>query len=131
MEIYVLDTHGLLWFLTQSPKIAPLARQILRDAENSSKQVFIPTIVLAELDNIIRKKGLNLTINEVLQKIINSDGFSIVPFDLGVFQIMLTLPNKIEIHDRIIVATTIYYEAKLITRDEILRDFDQIETVWD
>lgn len=131
MEVYVLDTHGLLWFLTQSPKISLLARQILRDAENSSKQVFIPTIVLAELDNIIRKKGLDLTINEVLQKIINSDGFSIVPFDLGVFQIMLTLPNQIEIHDRIIVATTIYYEAKLITRDEILRNFDQIETVWD
>ncbi|HEY9703995.1 MAG TPA: hypothetical protein V6C58_16215 [Allocoleopsis sp.] len=63
MEVYVLDTHGLLWFLTQSPKISLLARQILRDAENSSKQVFIPTIVLAELDNIIRKKGLDLTIN--------------------------------------------------------------------
>ncbi|HEY9703994.1 MAG TPA: PIN domain-containing protein [Allocoleopsis sp.] len=62
---------------------------------------------------------------------IDSDGFSIVPFDLGIFQIMLNLPNQIEIHDRIIVATTIYYEAKLITRDEILRNFDQIETVWD
>ncbi len=35
-----------------------------------------------------------------------------------------------EIHDRIIAATARYYGAQLITKDETLRKFGKIETVW-
>ncbi len=35
-----------------------------------------------------------------------------------------------EIHDRIISATARYYRATLITRDDVLQDYEEIETVW-
>lgn len=131
MELYVVDTHALLWFLTRNQKLSPVARQILTQAETGAVQVFIPTIVLAELANVILKKQLPVTVHEVLNKIEQGDGFAVAPFDLDVFQTTLTLPNNWEIHDRIIAATARYYKAKLITRDEVLRNSDELETVWD
>jgi PIN domain nuclease of toxin-antitoxin system len=43
---------------------------------------------------------------------------------------MLTLPKEWEIHDRIIAATALYYKTKLITKDEVLQNADEVET-WD
>lgn len=85
----------------------------------------------AEIDRIIRKKNLPLTIDEVLATIATGDGFAAIAFDLEIFQIMLTMPENFEMHDRIIAATARYSEAKLITRDEVLRNSGEVETVWD
>ena len=131
MEVYVVDSHALLWFLTRNPKLSPVARQILKQAEIGEVMAFVPTIVLAELDNIVRKKNMEITIEEILDRIEQSDGLAIAAFDLTVFQTMLTLPQNWEIHDRIIAATAVYSEAKLITRDRVLRNADELETVWD
>ena len=44
---------------------------------------------------------------------------------------MLQLPENWDIHDRIIAATASYYQAILITRDEMLRDSSELKTIWD
>ncbi len=131
MEVYVVDSHALLWFLTRNQKLSPVARQILKQAEIGEVMAFVPTIVLAELDNIVRKKNLGITIEEILDRIAQGDGLEIAAFDLTVFQTVLRLPQNWEIHDRIIAATALYLEAKLITRDEVLRNADELETAWD
>lgn len=94
-------------------------------------QVLVPTLVLAELTYIAQKKKVEVKVDEVLNKISQGDGFAVVSFDLVIFQTMLTLLDKWEIHDRIISATACYYKAKLITRDEVLRNCDEVKTVWD
>ncbi|MEC4982606.1 MAG: PIN domain-containing protein [Oscillatoria sp. PMC 1068.18] len=131
MENYVVDSHTWLWFLTRNKNLSELGRQILRQAQGGEVRVFIPTIVLAEIANIIRKKKLELTIEEVLERIVRGDGFSVATFDLAVFQVMTTLPQSWDIHDKIIAATACFYEATLITRDEVLLNSDIVVTVWD
>lgn len=93
-------------------------------------EVLIPTIVLAEITHIAQKKTIKVSIDEVLERIEQGDGFTIVPFDLVTFRTMLQLPDDWEIHDRIISATSRYYRATLITRDDVLLDYEEIETVW-
>jgi predicted nucleic acid-binding protein len=44
---------------------------------------------------------------------------------------MLELPEYWDIHDRIIAATSLYYQAVLITRDNILRSYKNLNTIWD
>ena len=66
-----------------------------------------------------------------MEKIARGDGFKIVSFDILIFQTMLQLPENWDIHDRIIAATASYYQATLITRDDMLRDSSEVETVWD
>lgn len=131
MDSYVVDTHALVWFLTEDKRLSPLAEQILAQAEVGEVQVLVPTLVLTELSHIAQKKKVKVTIYEVLNKINQGDGFIVVSFDLTVFQTMLTLPKEWEIHDRIIAATALYYKTKLITRDEVLQNADEVETIWE
>jgi predicted nucleic acid-binding protein len=131
MDTYVVDTHALVWFISEDKRLSLTATQILSQAEAGEVQVLIPTLVLAELTHIAQKKKIAVTIEKLLEKINQGDGFNIVSFDFPIFQTMLQLPENWDIHDRIIAATASYYQAILITRDEMLRDCDEVKTVWD
>ncbi len=131
MDSYVVDTHALAWFISEDPRLSLKAEQILSQAEAGEVQVLISTLVLAELTHIAQKKRVAVTIEELLEKIERGDGFTIVSFDFPIFQTMLQLPENWDIHDLIIAATASYYQAILITRDEILRDSSEVKTVWD
>ncbi len=131
MDIYVVDTHVLAWFISQDARLSPEARRILVQAEEGEVQILIPTLVLAELTHIAQKNRIKVTISEILDKINQGDCFTIVAFDLPIFQRMLALPESWDIHDRIIAATASYYQATLITRDDMLRGSVELKTVWD
>ena len=130
MDTYVVDTHALAWFVSEDQRLSPNAEEILSQAEAGEVQVLIPTLVLAELTHIAQKKRVAVTIEELLERLERGDGLTIVSFDFPIFQTMLQLPENWDIHDRIIAATAIYYQATLITRDEILRDSSELQTVW-
>ena len=130
METYVTDAHSLVWFIAEDEQLSLNAKQILEQAEEAEAQVLIPTVVLAEITHISRKKRVSITIDEVLDRIEQSSGFVIVPFDFPIFQTMLKLPKEWELHDLIIGATARYYRSKLITKDGILRNSLEIEIIW-
>jgi len=77
MEVYVVDSHALLWFITEDKRLSSVAEQILDRAEVCEVMVFVPTIVLAEINNIVRKKNLEITIEEILDRIEQGDGLAI------------------------------------------------------
>ncbi len=52
---YVTDTHALLWWFTDSPRISPKASEILEKSEEGENVIFIPSIVIAELLSIFDK----------------------------------------------------------------------------
>lgn len=130
MDTYVADTHSLIWFITENHTLSKRASQILEEAEKAEVEALITTIVLAEITYIAQKKRVKITVNEVLERIQEGDGFIVVPFDFPIFQIVLKLPEDWEIHDRIIAATARYYRSQLITKDKSLRKSGKIETVW-
>jgi len=130
METYVVDAHSLVWFIAEDDRLSWNANQILEQAEEAKVQILVPTVVLAEITHISRKKRVSITIDELLDRIDQSSGFVIVPFDFPIFQTMLKLPREWEIHDLIIGATACYYKSKLITKDGVLRNSLEIETVW-
>lgn len=130
METYVADAHSLIWFIAQDERLSKLAERVLDQAEQAEVQVLVPTIVLAEITYIAQKKKVNVAMDEVLRRIEEGDGFAVVPFDFAIFRTMLSLPQNLEIHDRIIGATARSHKAKLITKDQVLRDSQEIETVW-
>ena len=130
METYVVDAHSLVWFIAEDERLSLIAKRILEQAEEAEVQVLIPTVVLAEITHISRKKRVSITIDEVLDRIDQSSGFVIVPFDFPIFQTMLKLPKEWELHDLIIGATARYYRSKLITKDSVLQNSLEIEIIW-
>jgi len=128
--IYVADAHSLVWFIAGDARLSKAVEHLLERAELAEIQVLVPTIVLAEMTYIAHKKKAAITIEEVVQRIEQGDGFTIVPFDATIFRVMLQFPEEREIHDRIIAATAAYYQATVITKDEVLRNAQQIKTIW-
>jgi predicted nucleic acid-binding protein len=127
-ESFVVDAHALAWFISQDAKLGAMATNILRKAEETKAEILVPTVVLAEILYISERKKVSVEIGEVMRRMIAGKGFAIVPFDLMVFEEMIRLPRELEIHDRIIAATSKIYGAKVITRDEELSKV--VEAVW-
>lgn len=131
MEIFVTDTHALAWFFAEDARLSPRVDELLSQAEISATQILIPTIVLAELTLIAQKQRVPISMTTILEALHQTSSFIIVDFDFSVFQVFLELPPTWDLHDRIIAATAKRYSAKLITRDEVLQNSHDLETIWD
>jgi PIN domain nuclease of toxin-antitoxin system len=131
VETYVVDTHALAWFIGDDKRLSSRVEQILDRAEVGEVQVLIPTLVLAELTHLAQRRRIAVTIEDLLNQIRKGNGFTVVAFDFAIFQMMLTLPNDWDIHDRIIAATARFYQVVLMTRDDVLRGYADLETVCD
>jgi PIN domain nuclease of toxin-antitoxin system len=128
--IYVIDTHSLIWFLTGDKNLGKNALKILEDADKGVHIIIIPTIVLAELMYICENKGINMKFIDILNKLKNSLNY--IPYNLDINLIIkASTLNKIkEIHDRLIIAITQLTDAKLITKDKLIKNTSYVECVW-
>ncbi len=127
---FVADTHALLWWFVDSPKIGDKAAAIFEECENGEHVIFVPSIVIAEALSIFDKKRVSFNFRRLLKKIDESDNFTLVALDFPVLQKMTTLKNISELHDKIIVATAKHLNLPIITKDEILQDSKNIKTIW-
>lgn|SRR3989338_9785023 len=129
--ILVPDTHALVWYLHDD---ARLGREALRLLEDPASKFAVPTIVLCELHDLSTKRKLQRDLSKILQHLKGDPRFDIVPLDETV---VAHLPDGLDIHDAIIVGTTLALETSrkirtaLLTRDEAIRKSSLVETVWD
>lgn len=106
-EVYVCDTHALVWFLTRDSKLSEPAKTILRQAQLGDALVHIPTIVLSEfLALAVKGKVPWERLFEVLIRIGGISGFQVAPLDTQTFSRMLYIvllspqPRpSLELHD--------------------------------
>jgi PIN domain nuclease of toxin-antitoxin system len=54
----------------------------------------------------------------------------LAPLDADTLRIADKIDSELEMHDRLIVATALFYEAPLITKDENLISSRAITTIW-
>jgi PIN domain nuclease of toxin-antitoxin system len=69
-----------------------------------------------------------IRLQSILNTVLNIPSYTVTPFDLQVFLLARSLPQHLQIHDRVIGATGRLYGVPVITRDGRLRD--QVETFW-
>lgn len=127
-ETFVLDTHALVWYLTDDAKLSARAASLIEQSERGGLNMVIPTIVLAELLTIVEKKRVPLAMTTILDWMIACAGVLVSPLDLLVFAEMLRIGHGLELHDRIIAATANQYGVQVITRDPALST--TVQTVW-
>lgn len=127
---YVTDTHALLWWFIDSPRISPTASRVFERCEQGEDVILVPTIVMAEALSIFDKKRVRFDFRRLLKKITESENYRIVPLDLPVLMKMITLNELPELHDKIIVATARHLDLHLITKDKTLRTLSHLKTIW-
>jgi len=129
-EIFVTDTHALLCYLTEDKRLGKKALKILEKADIGDAEIIIPTTVLAEALFITEKHKVDIKFMDIIEEIENSSNYFIHPLDLEVILKCHELLKIPELHDRVIVATSLLLDAKLITKDAIITDSNIIEVVW-
>ena len=126
---YVIDTHALFWRLTNSRKLSRRVKAILDEAESEAATVFIPVIVLAELQFIYERDNL-FSLAEALQQIDQFPGFQIVDMTRSHAERLHDLRKVPEMHDRAIVAAALELDAKVLTTDPAIENSGLVKTVW-
>ena len=126
---YVTDTHSLVWYFTDDQR---LSKKALKSFEGTVKegQIIVPTVVLAEILFIARKGRIPLDFTATVEKIEALANFEIAPLDLDVLKIAESIGAPLEMHDKLIVATAIRYDACMITRDEQITKSKAVKTIW-
>lgn len=126
----VADTHALLWWFTDSPKLGTEAARIFQSCEKGKSVIFIPSIVIAEALSIFDKKRMAFDFKQLFTKISESENYLIIPLDLPILQEMFELREVPELHDKIIVSTAKYLDVPLITKDAVLKNLPSLKTIW-
>ncbi|MBI2471533.1 MAG: PIN domain-containing protein [Planctomycetes bacterium] len=127
---FVTDTHALIWWFTDSPKISPKASSIFEKCEKGENIIFVPSIVIAEALSIFDKKRVSFNFKKLFKEIHNSENFVLIALDYPILQKMITMKDIPELHDKIIVSTAKHLSLPIITKDETIRNLPTIKTVW-
>jgi predicted nucleic acid-binding protein len=128
--VYVADAHALGWYFTDDSRLGQEAARVFERSERGECLILVPTVVLAELFHISRKRRIALDFAELLRKVEEKGNFVVTELDLAVIKKLPDTHPLTELHDQIIVATALLYEAKVLTRNGPIRDSGLVKTVW-
>ncbi len=135
MSSIVIDTHTLIWYLTQSLKISPTAIDRINQTNQNNLPILIASITLIELIYLSEKQRIPaFPLQQFFIELDNPDSpFSIIPLTLDIAQSLRQIPrNEVpELPDRIIAATAHALNLPLITCDHKIRACTVIQTIWD
>lgn len=126
-----LDTHALLWWALDPAQLSARAAATLRRMELEGG--FASSISFWELGVKVKKKQLEMgmSIEEFARRIERSGTLEVVPVDTTVWLTSLSLAwEHRDPADRVIVATALAKEVPLLTKDESIRRFRGVKTVW-
>jgi len=127
--LYVLDTHVLIWYFIGSNRLRQEFKERIDKARRRGARLLVPTIVLSEALDVAEKGRVELDFARMYRLIREEPEFEIVGFGPDIFEETMRIREIQEIHDRIIVATARFYGAGILTKDRIIRDSGQVETL--
>lgn len=129
----VLDTHAWVWWVADPEKLSRRARQAIEGAMGKAS-LYVSAISCWEVALLVRRGRLELRM-PAPDWIARSEALPFlrfVPVDtaIAVRSVGLAGPLHNDPADRIVIATTLSLGADLVTRDERIRRYPHVTTVW-
>ncbi|KJR40334.1 PilT protein domain-containing protein [Candidatus Magnetoovum chiemensis] len=125
MRQYVIDTHALLWYITEDDKLSPKANFLIEQAEAGEAEIIVPAIVLIESISVISNPRKEMRYNpyELVQWLEESPSFIVSPLETKTIYSFMENMKRYSMlrddHDRLIIATSMLYSSiPIITKDE-------------
>jgi PIN domain nuclease of toxin-antitoxin system len=129
----LLDTHILVWFVSNPEKLSQAAIELVHE-HSESGVVNVSAISVWELAMLEKKQRLKLSmpVETWLNKIESLPFISFIPVDnaIAIRSVQLPEPLHKDPADRIIAATAIGMDLTLVTKDERLLRYAPVHTVW-
>lgn len=120
MEVYLLDTHVLLWYFIGSHRLKMELKEKIDEVRSKGTRLLVPTIVLAEALSIAEKGRVKFDFQKMYQLIKEEPEFEIISFTPEILAEAMRIKNIPEIHNRIIAATASFYQSGIITKDQVI-----------
>jgi PIN domain nuclease of toxin-antitoxin system len=130
-KVILLDTHVLVWLTSEPAKLSKNANSAIRRASRGGG-IAISAITLWELGWLASHGRLQLTgtVEAYLEEV--SSRVAVLPITTKVAALanLFSADYSSDPCDRIIGATALAEGITLVTKDEKIRDCEQIQTVW-
>ena len=130
----VLDTHVLVWFVSNPEKLSQKVQKIINREIDKGERVLISSISVWEIYMLVKKGriSLSLDLDVWLQRIEQLSFIKFVSVDNKIAAKSVTLPEPFNSDpaDRMIIATSREYGAKLITSDKKILNYSHVQSVW-
>lgn len=129
----VLDTHAWIWWVSNPEFLSEKAKQIIDEAV-INRNVLISSISTWEVAMLVSRGRLKLTMppDDWVAASEALPFFDFVPVSNSIALKSVQLPGALHSDpaDRIIIATAISLGAVLVTKDEKIRNYEHVKTVW-
>lgn len=129
----LLDTHALIWYLYDDPRLSQKARDMLEKAALSSDHVACSALTLAEVIYLQEKERLPAgTFDRLVEALEAKNSLLVVaPVTLAVVVAMRNIPRTEvpDLPDRVIAATALHLNVPLISRDRKII-VSRVSTIW-
>jgi PIN domain nuclease of toxin-antitoxin system len=127
----LLDTHTLIW-LSLDPSKIPKSTLILIEKSSRNKTLFISDISFWEVANAVKKKRLIIPIDldVYFNLILETWNINVIPISHQIAILSTNLVMHKDPADRLICATAIMLNAKLISKDKLITKANVVEVLW-
>jgi PIN domain nuclease of toxin-antitoxin system len=129
----VTDTHGLIWYLEDSPRLGSDARAAFDACDRGELVIYVPTICLVEIIYLQEKGRIPADLKAQLDAALEAGttGLILASLTAEVANAVAEVPRSDvpDMPDRIIAATALNLGVRLISRDRAIR-LSAIRTVW-
>ena len=131
----LLDTHALIWWVSEPARIPEKARRLLDTAVERRTPVGVSAISIWEVAMLVARDRLAFTMSAELwiSHVEALPFLTFLPVDNRVAMRSVQLvgfPNH-DPADRIIAATALGVDATLVTANAMLRAYSPLKTLWD
>lgn len=128
-----VDTHTLIWYLSGDRRLSDTAKQFLSEIAEEGNQAVVSTITLVEIAYLAEKGRLTVEWPATVFGLFNKTDtlFVEAPVNLEIAESLASLTDSgiADMPDRIIAATSKYFEVPLITRDRAITN-SSVKTLW-
>jgi PIN domain nuclease of toxin-antitoxin system len=131
--VIVLDTHVLIWWVNGDAALSKRAKTLI-EREQDTGEIVVSSISAWEIATLVRYRRLSLSIDVGvwLRTAMQIRGLRFAPVDVAVAMQSVDLPGDFhkDSADRMIVATSRLLGASLVTKDEKIRAYLHVKTIW-
>lgn len=129
----VIDTHVLVWWLTQTPGLTSAAKRAIgRNSGNG--EIVVSAVSILEIATAVRRGRLQFSVplDQWLADMRGLPELRVEPVSAEIAALAGSLPDPIhgDPADRLIAATATLLGAALVTGDERLRAVPGLRTIW-
>lgn len=129
----IMDTCAVLWDALEPQKLTKKALEAIDNAEQQSA-LLVADISIWEIAMLIKKKRVQIdtTTANFINLFLQSRDISVIPISPEIAELSANFQTGInkDPADRIIAATAIIHNARLVTADKNLLSAELVDTLW-